>query len=549
MLTATSSPHASSRWWTGAAGAGLVTVVIQGCMVGWAWEHHLIYGFGDSLSHMTIARQLWDAPNPGIAQLGTNWLPLPHLVFSIPSLWTWAWSNGLAGSICTVTCAVIASVALFKIAERAGVGRAGGWVAALALATNPSWSYLSAVPMTEPFTVATMCLATAGIMGWARSERPYSVGFTALFCGFPTAAAIMTRYEAWGFAVLASVAFVWVSWRRLGWGPAMRRQVGAFVVLPAAAIIWLITFNWAVFGNPLAFENGPYSSKVLVAPLGRLGELPAKGNVAASFSLYGRTVVDAAGVGLVVAAGVGLVFTMLTWRGLRVELWLCLAGAGLFVVASLWQGQDTIRLPGLTPPGVFNTRFGVEFLPFLAVASAQTLRVASWTAQAGRLLARGLAVVLLVACSGGWLVGLANGTIPGTAITVLEAKTDARAGSDQRLLGEWLHRHASHGYVLLDNNVFPVLPIVGFDLHRVVATFSGSLWKEALAHPKMATWVAVAVGDRSDVVWTSLRRDGLLDTIFIPVAAFGRDVILRQGTTPQPTADQLLPPSTSSTGR
>ncbi len=536
----------SNRWWLGAPGVAALTLIIQGSMVDWAWRHNLIYGFGDSLSHMTIARRIWDSPNPGLSQLGTTWLPLPHLIFAISTLWMWSWRTGVAGSFITVGCAVVTSVSLYRIGQRTGLGNGGGWVAAMIVASNPSWSYVSAVPMTEPFTVAATCLATAGLIRWGTSERAYSTGLVALFCGLPTAAAMLTRYEAWGFAALAGIAVLWVSWRRFGWGSLMRRQVFAFAVLPTLTVFWWVVFNWSVFGDPLAFEHGPYSSKALVAPLGSLGLIYGKGNLPASFALYGKTILDIAGSATVVAAFIGLAVTFIRWRGLRQELWLCLAGVGIFVVASIWQGQVFIRLPQMIPPGVLNTRYGVESLPFLAVAAAQTLRLTQlkFLHLHPTTLRRGLALLMVGILSGGWALGVVNGTIPGTSLTVLEAKSDASAGADQRLVGQWLHNNATRGYILLDDTVLPVLPLIGFDFHRVIFTSSGPVWRRLLSHPRLATWVAVEVGNPSDVVWTTLQREGVLGTVFLPIAAFGSYVIYKQESAPQQLPpDHLIPAS------
>lgn len=533
-----------TRWWTGAGGVAVIALAVQVLMVIWAVQHSLIYGYGDALSHMTVARRLWDAPNPGLSQLGTNWLPLPHLVFSIPAMWTWAWRTGLGGSAASVGCAVVTAVSIYRIAERSGVGPAGGWVAALAVAANPSWSYLSAVPMTEPFVVAMTCLATAGIMGWATSKRPYSGGLTALFCGAPTAAAVMSRYEAWGFAVLAGAAFTWVAWRRFGWGGYMRRQILAFVALPALAVIWWLVFNWALFGDAFAFMSGPYSSRAFMANFDRLGLLPGKGHLTVALALYGRTVLELAGTVMVILAFAGLAVTVMHWQGLRKEMWLALVGLGVFSVFAIWHGDVTIELPQAGSSRIFNTRMGIEFLPFLAVAAAQLLRLRRWMPEGRRKIwGKVLAVGLIASLTGGWVSGVFRGEIPGGVLTVREAEADMQAGGYQRQAARWLHANALTGVILVDDRTFGVLPIIGFDLHRVLGTFSGSAWKAALANPMRVTWAVVQPGNTSDKVWTTLRSDGVLNTAFLPVEAFGPFVIYKQESLNSLPADTILGPS------
>src|ERR1043166_6257028 len=55
--------------------------------------------YGDAVAHIGIARRVIDSVTPGFGQLGTVWLPLPHLLmipFVAPLSW---WSAGVAASI------------------------------------------------------------------------------------------------------------------------------------------------------------------------------------------------------------------------------------------------------------------------------------------------------------------------------------------------------------------------------------------------------------------------------------------------------------------
>ncbi|MGH9651613.1 MAG: hypothetical protein ACRD3I_14240, partial [Terriglobales bacterium] len=36
--------------------------------------------YGDAVAHLNIARRVFDSRTPGLLQLGTVWLPLPHLL-------------------------------------------------------------------------------------------------------------------------------------------------------------------------------------------------------------------------------------------------------------------------------------------------------------------------------------------------------------------------------------------------------------------------------------------------------------------------------------
>src|ERR1700751_6171689 len=55
--------------------------------------------YGDAVAHIKIARRVFDSRTPGLLQLGTVWLPLPHLLMLPFLLPRWLWQTGIGGSI------------------------------------------------------------------------------------------------------------------------------------------------------------------------------------------------------------------------------------------------------------------------------------------------------------------------------------------------------------------------------------------------------------------------------------------------------------------
>jgi hypothetical protein len=197
----------------------------------------------------------------------------------------------------------------------------------------------------------------------------------------------------------------------------------------------------------------------------------------------------------------------------------------------------------MIPYGIENSRYGTELLPFLAVAAAQILRLIPDRLPVARrgALGRWSAALIIIACSAGWTLGLANGSIPGNALTVLEAKANTAAGISQRQLAAWLHRNATSGYIVLDETVFPIVPLIGLDLHRVIVTSAGHVYQNLLRHPNLITWVAVEPGDRNDEVWVTLHRAKVFGTLFFPVAAFRGFIVYKQiPPNQQPPSNSLL---------
>ena len=54
---------------------------------------------GDAEAHLDIARRIVDSRTPGWDQVGTAWLPLPHLLMIPLVRYDWLWRTGLAGGI------------------------------------------------------------------------------------------------------------------------------------------------------------------------------------------------------------------------------------------------------------------------------------------------------------------------------------------------------------------------------------------------------------------------------------------------------------------
>ena len=118
--------------------------------------------YGDAVAHINIARRVFDSQTPGLLQLGTVWLPLPHLLM-IPFIWSdTMWQSGAGGSIPSMIAYVLGVVGIFRLMRgmletdvrtkpAAGVG---AWAAAFAYGANPNLIYMQATAMTESVYLA-----------------------------------------------------------------------------------------------------------------------------------------------------------------------------------------------------------------------------------------------------------------------------------------------------------------------------------------------------------------------------------------------------------
>src|ERR1700744_2598130 len=105
--------------------------------IGWTWSHNPFLLYGDAEAHIHIARRLFDSHRPGITQLGSVWLPLPHLLL-VPFLAVdpW-WRNGFAPVIPSVACYLLGSLGLYRLA-RIWLSPAAAIVVLTIFAANPN---------------------------------------------------------------------------------------------------------------------------------------------------------------------------------------------------------------------------------------------------------------------------------------------------------------------------------------------------------------------------------------------------------------------------
>ena len=112
--------------------------------------------YGDAEAHLNIARRMVDSRRPGYDQIGTVWLPLPHVLTLAFVRNNDLWRSGLAGAIPSSACFVCAGVFLFAAIRRATQSSAAALASLGLLALNPNLLYLQATPMTEAVVLAAL---------------------------------------------------------------------------------------------------------------------------------------------------------------------------------------------------------------------------------------------------------------------------------------------------------------------------------------------------------------------------------------------------------
>src|SRR2546421_3359574 len=118
--------------------------------------------YGDAVAHINIARRVFDSKTPGLLQLGTVWLPLPHLLILPFIVSKQMWQSGMGGSFPSMAGFVLGVLGIFRLVRTALSGsgeinetaKTAAWCAAILYAANPNLIYMQGTAMGEALYLA-----------------------------------------------------------------------------------------------------------------------------------------------------------------------------------------------------------------------------------------------------------------------------------------------------------------------------------------------------------------------------------------------------------
>lgn len=316
--------------------------------------------YGDAEAHLNIARRILDSRTPGYDELGTVWLPLPHLLMMPLAADDFLWRSALAGSIVSGLSFVLAGAFLFAAVRRVCGSAAAGAAAAAIFALNPNLLYVQSTPMTEPLFLAAF-MATIYFAVRFRDTQGWPAVCAA---GLAALSGTLTRYEGW-FVIPFAALFVLAEAKRRRYAKA-----AAFAAIACLGPLYWVGHNWWCCSNVLAFYNGPYSAKAIQGA----ATYPGAGDWGKAW-LYFRTAVRwCAGAPLLWLGAAGLAAGMLVRNARWTAVLLLLPP--VFYVWSLHSSGTPIFVPDLLPNSYYNTRYGLAALPALAFGGAMLAAMA-----------------------------------------------------------------------------------------------------------------------------------------------------------------------------
>jgi len=511
------------------------------------YRHDAVLLYGDAVAHINIARRVFDSRRPGPGQLGTVWLPLPHVLMLPFIISKWAWQTGIGGAIPSMVGYVAGVVGIFRLLWRGlqGIGASRGrarlaaWLGAVAFGANPNLLYLQATPMGESLYLAFFIWAVVFLAEFVYSlqgageaeDLAHITGaglrrrFTGIFqissgglalrwCGVMLLCGMLTRYDGWfvsawfGGAVLLAMVVHGVRSRARS---EVGRNFAIFVFLLAIGPAFWLAWNKTYFGNALEWMNGPYSARAIMQRGFAKGYPPHPGyhdvktaavyyvkcaklnlagnNLGGGGARYGwpRRIEMTWPVLALAGTGLMLAFAPSLWPLLL--LWVPL----LFYTIAIAYGGVPIFMPVWWPFSFYNVRYGLQMLPAAAVFAAMAVYFLKALAQ-NRIATTAVAIAAFA------FLGVSYGSIwKSGPVCLHEAQENSgvRIGLERRL-GDRLRALPENSTLMMQVGYYVgALERAGIPLKRTINETDFKLWKSTLADPAAhADYLVAAQGDR-----------------------------------------------------
>jgi hypothetical protein len=454
------------------------------------YQNGLGLAYNDARSRLDIGRRVVEGLNPGLAQLGSVWLPLTHILM-IPLIWNdFMWHSGLAGALWSMISFVAIGVTVYLFLKEIGVGLFERFFAVAIFVANLNILYLQATAMTELVLLATMTAGIYMVLKWFKTQELFYLVMSAFWIMLST----LVRYDGWFLLVsCAGLMFLYLL-VKYGWS-RMEGNVILFCTLGFFGVFLWLLWNLLIFGDPLYFAFGPYSAHTQQNQLEAAGVLLTKKDLWQSIRVYWYSLAYASGAFTLVLGIIGAI-AMWFHKKLSIEtrlVGLLLLAPWVFNIIALYLGHSVIFIQGLSGDTWFNVRYGVMMMPSFAILIGYLM----------------------------YRVGNLKYVLAGMLIFVtffqfssMDAVTidDATVGSSQKNVTEvsgWLAKNATDkpGFILIsaashDSIIFTS----GLPMKKFIHEGAGAYYDVAIEYPdRWARWVVVRSNSDDDSTWRLLK--------------------------------------------
>lgn len=458
-------------------------------------KHQVTLAYNDARSHLDIGRRVVEGLKPGLAQLGSVWLPLPHILM-VPTIWNdFMWHSGLSGSIQSMVSFVATVLLIRLILQKIKVGPLGQAVGMAVFALNLNILYLQSTAMTELLLIGTMTAGVYFLLEYYMSESMLSLVKASFWIMLST----LIRYDGWFLCFYGLILVVLQPVLQKKWS----KGEGVFFLYNTLAgfgiFLWLL-WNTAIFKDPLFFAFGPYSAHAQQEQIESAGQLITKGNLAISLKTYWYAMAYNSGTFILV---LGLVAGLLMLADSKIDRSSRIALTALwapmwFNILALFLGHSVLFVQGINGDTWFNVRYGVMMVPSLAIFIGYLVHRF-----------KALSYFLLVAIVLAYIFQFTSFD----SVTI----DDGLVGSSQKNVSEvssWLRDHAGNG------NEFILISAASHDaiifssqlpMSRFIHEGTGKYWESATSTPdRWAKWIVMRTNDNSDQTFKLTNQSGSL---------------------------------------
>lgn len=457
--------------------------------------------YNDARSHLDIGRRVVEGLKPGLAQLGSVWLPLPHILM-IPTVWNdFMWHSGLAGALQSMISFIATGLLVYKILEKLGVSIFGRIIGVLVFVANLNILYLQSIAMTELLLLATMTASAYYLIVWHKEGKILDL----IKASFWVMLASLVRYDGWFLFLFSGLLVIFNTFKKKGYKAAEGMFI-FYATLAAFGIFLWFGWNQLIFGDALYFIFGPFSARAQQAQLEQAGILVTKGNLWLSLKIYLYSLLYNS---YTLPAIFGLFGAIAIWSNSKLSSSVRIATSALFVpflfnVLALYMGHSVLFIQGISGNTWFNVRYGIMMMPSIAIFIGYLVdRLSSL---------RWVFIGLLAFVS---FFAFANYD----AVTI----DDARVGSSQKNVSEvsgWLKRNAKdkEGFILISAASHDAIIFSsGLPMKRFIHEGTGAYWESGTTTPDAwARWIVMRTHDDNDWSWKTVSKtEGFANYILV----------------------------------
>jgi hypothetical protein len=447
--------------------------------------------YNDARSHLDIGRRVVEGLKPGLAQLGSVWLPLPHILM-IPTVWNdFMWYSGLSGALVSMISFVATGILIYHFLKELGVGVTGRLMGVFIFVANLNILYLQSTAMTEMLLLATMTAGAYELLLWFKRDNVLNLVQSAFFVMLSS----LVRYDGWFLFVFAVLLIGIELIRRKGY-KVTEGVIIMFSTLAGIGILLWFLWNQLIFKDALYFMFGPYSAHTQQEQLAIAGNLATKGNLLFSIKVYLFSVAYNCNTFISI---LGVIGAVVLWFDKKLQssvkiIAIVLLAPLFFNILSLYLGQSVLFIQGLSGNTWFNARYGVIMMPPIAIYVGYLIN----RLKPLRIVIVGLIIFVL-------FFSFANVD----SVTL----DDARVGSSQKNVKEvsgWLNKNAldEEGFVLISAASHDAIIFSsGLPMKRFIHEGTSNYWLEATNYPsRWARWIIMRTYDDNDMTYRAVSK-------------------------------------------